>query len=102
MAPALFLGNFLSDISDDRYGTGKIINHDKKESKILNQIAVSDLENILSLEEYKTFDIILIDELQFFKDAFDIIIKIVEEHNKTVVCSGLDGDINRETYRNRV
>ena len=49
-------------------------------------------------ELYEKADVIIIEEIQFFKDAFEIINKVVDIDNKVVVAAGLVSDFNREPF----
>lgn len=72
-----------------------IITHDK--SKIDDCLAVTSL-NEISDEFINMHDVIIIEELQFFKDAYLNIIKMVDLYKKHVICAGLDGDFNRQPF----
>lgn len=52
--------------------------------------------DILS-DKFKEADVFGIDEAQFFPDLYDFVLKC-EEHNKTVIMSGLDGDSDRKPF----
>jgi thymidine kinase len=41
------------------------------------------------------YDIILIDESQFFEDLYKIVLQLVDTLNKTVILAGLSGDFNK-------
>jgi len=79
---------------DTRYDEeAAIFSHDKE--KFASTLALDTLDNLLKepyIELVKNSDIILIDEVQFFRGCFDIIKSLIEEFNKTVIISGLDGD----------
>jgi thymidine kinase len=53
---------------------------------------------VKSTSEFSSCDIILIEELQFFEDAFENVITWIEEDNKTIIAAGLHGDINRNMF----
>ena len=81
-----------------RYGSKQITTHN---NNILDECIIVD--KLIDVEQkyanaFKEADVILIEELQFFKDAYEIIIKWVEEDNKTVIAAGLDGDANRKPF----
>jgi len=81
---------------NDRYGDStEIITHNKK--KIKDCMSVENLSDI-SEEQINNSDVIIIDELQFFQDAFIVITYWVEKLNKTVIASGLDGDFNKNPF----
>ena len=77
---------------DKRYDeNGKICSHNFE--KFDNTVALDNLSNIF--EKINDVDIILIDEVQFFKNALKHIRQLVEEYHKTVIVAGLDGDFMR-------
>ena len=80
-----------------RYGSDKIITHDKEEvNDCINLEKLSDL--LLISDVFERSDVIIIDELQFFKDAFKTVVDFVEKYNKIVICAGLLGDYKRRLF----
>ena len=80
-----------------RYGSSNIITHDKDE--ITDCIVLEKLHEVYVLGKlFKHSDVIIIEELQFFEDAYVTIIDFVEKYNKTVICAGLIGDYKRRTF----
>ena len=79
-----------------RYGTDKIITHDKVCCK--DSIALSSLNQIYDLPNFSEADVVIIEEIQFFKDAYEEINNIVDEHGKKVICAGLSGDFRRKPF----
>jgi thymidine kinase len=78
---------------DDRYIKGSVVTHSGKQWS--ENIIISDkLENI----DISGYDTIVVEELQFFENAFTSIIKWVEEFGINVVCAGLDGDFERKPF----
>jgi len=72
---------------DTRYDEeAKIFSHDKQ--KFETTLALDDLSNI----PIEDSEVVIIDEIQFFKNSFSVIKSLVEDHNKIVILSGLDGD----------
>ena len=95
-----FLGSkimCINHIINNRYGSNNIITHNKNEIKDcvilenLNEIENKDINNI-----YKSANVIIIEEVQFFKNSYEYIKKMVEEDNKIVLVAGLISDFNRE------
>lgn len=81
---------------DTRYDKeGKICSHNLE--KFNNTISLENLDDIFNLE-LETIDIILIDEIQFFKNSLKYIKQLVENYQKTVIVAGLDGDFKREPF----
>ena len=78
---------------DTRYHEG-ICSHDSQSCDSINLSELSDLDERL----FDKLDVIIVEELQFFDDAFEIITYWVDECNKTVICAGLDGDFERNPF----
>ena len=72
-----------------------IVTHDK--NKIDNCLAITSL-NEISDEFIELHDVIIIEELQFFEDAYINIVKMVDNFKKHFICAGLDGDFNRQPF----
>ena len=72
-----------------------IVTHDR--NKIDNCLAVTSL-NEISDEFIQLHDVIIVEELQFFEDAYINIVKMVDNFKKHVICAGLDGDFNRQPF----
>ena len=81
---------------NNRYGTCNIISHDSKE--LDDCIVVERLHELKQNKLYLESDIIIIEELQFFVDAFDFVKKATDIDKKVVIAAGLDGDSNREPF----
>jgi thymidine kinase len=82
-----------------RYGSCNIITHNKEEFTECHSIdSLQKLFDEELKELYEKADVIIIEEIQFFKDAFEIINKVVDIDNKVVVAAGLVSDFNREPF----
>lgn len=79
---------------DVRYGDG-VISHDRR---AVNAVALKNLQELLLLKEINTCDTIFIDEGQFFHDLYDITVILVENLEKTVIISALDGTFERTPF----
>jgi thymidine kinase len=80
---------------DNRYGESIISSHDKIQLKC---VSLENLEDMKSLDEYKSADIIFIEEGQFFKDLFDFVTNAADKEHKTLYVTGLDGDYKRNMF----
>jgi len=81
-------------ISDNRYSNNSVATHDNLKVNCLKLAKLNDItENMI--QQYDSF---FIDEGQFFTDLFDVVLKLVDVHNKHVVISGLDGDSFRNPF----
>ena len=78
---------------DDRYAEGRIVTHNG--AQWYEDVVVADKLTGIEVDEY---DVIIVEELQFFTDAFDNIVKWVEEAGVSVICAGLDGDFKRQPF----
>lgn len=84
-----------------RYGgsSKEITTHDNKK---LN--GCLDMELLASLfedkyrQKFEEADVIIIEELQFFTDAFNVVKRCIDEYDKILICAGLDGDYKREPF----
>lgn len=61
----------------------------------IKQIKTTKLMNLLDVN---TYDIIGIDEAQFFEDLTDFSLMVCEVLKKKVIVSGLNGDFNRQSF----
>ena len=66
-----------------------------------NKITFIKLDNLADgLEEIIKYDVVGIDEAQFFPDLVDSVKIIAEYMEKYVIVAGLDSDFNREPFEN--
>ena len=81
---------FKNGLDCDRYNTRQIITHDKK------TLEAMPVTTILEIKKYiygRDFDVIAIDEAQFFdEDIVDFSRAISQNFNKKVILAGLDMD----------
>jgi thymidine kinase len=80
---------------DTRYGESVIASHD------LDTVPARAVENLAEITEemIKDYDVIVIDEGQFYSDLVDNVTKWVDGNNNLkVVVSGLDGDARRQPF----
>jgi len=80
---------------DIRYNADSITSHDQIHT---SATSISYLMDCLKTEEYKSANLILIEEAQFFPDLFEFVMVSVEENKKQVVVAGLDGDRYRMPF----
>jgi len=83
-----------------RYGSDNIITHDLIEMK--SNISLNDLSLLLKddllLDKILNADVIVIEELQFFDNAFNTIVSLIDHYNKVVIAAGLDGDYKKNPF----
>jgi thymidine kinase len=83
--------------NDRRYDAiGNICSHNQEVFETM--LSLSDLKEILSQPNLQDFDVIMIDEVQFLKNALKTIKVLVEEMGKIVITSGLDGDYLQQPF----
>jgi len=80
---------------NNRYGSSGLTTHNKE--KFDQCLIVSKLGSIED-NSLKDKDVIIIEELQFFEDAYDIIIDWCDNKGKIVIAAGLDGDFKRNPF----
>ena len=86
----------INHVINNRYGSSNLSTHNKE---YYDKCII--LEKLIELEKKKIFndvEIIIIEELQFFQDAFDIVKKWIDIDNKKVIAAGLDGDFERKPF----
>ena len=83
---------------NNRYGSEHITTHDSVELKCC--LIVDKLKDIWEnhLEDYQEADIIAIEELQFFPDAFEFITTALDRDHKQIVAAGLIADYKRKKF----
>jgi len=78
-----------------RYGSNNITTHDNLELlSNYNVCKLGDIDSVL-IEQY---DVIIIEELQFYPDAFDNIVNWLNNYNKIIIAAGLDGDCKKQPF----
>ena len=78
---------------DNRYDKHKVVTHDKISSDAINCSSLEKLDNIVI-----NYDVICIDEIQFFNDAYIYCDKWANNNLIVEVC-GLNGDFNRKPFK---
>jgi len=80
---------------DTRYGTDKIISHN---TDSYDALCDKWLQNVTHLVESGTYQVVIIDEVQFFKDLYDYVVKWTDTLPVHIVVAGLSGDSNRAPF----
>ena len=81
--------------SDNRYKENSIVTHDKIS---IDSISVSDIDTIKTNSQYKTSEVIVIEEAQFFENLYEFATTAADIDKKIVIVAGLDGDSNRNQF----
>jgi thymidine kinase len=82
---------------NNRYGSTGLTTHNRTtfdQCVIIAKLAELDNDNNNAILET---DVIIIEELQFFEDAFEYVVKWCDS-GKIVICAGLDGDYLRNPF----
>jgi thymidine kinase len=83
----------LKPIIDNRYSQQSVIvTHDQNRSECISRFKLSEVYDI------ETYDIIIIEEGQFFSDLFEHVIEWCK--TKRVYVAGLNGDANKNLFGN--
>src|SRR5436305_5260326 len=72
---------------DDRYDIGHVVSHAGAK---MRAVAVARPEDIPGMAE--DYDVVGVDEVQFFAGEIVLVIDALVERGKRIVCSGLDQD----------
>jgi len=81
--------------SDTRYGTKRVISHDKDDMEAQQ---VSHLSSLNEVVRSGTYQVLAIDEAQFFPDLYDTITTWADECPIHIVLVGLDGTSERQPF----
>jgi thymidine kinase len=83
---------------NNRYGTVNISSHNHQ--ILENCIIATSLGEVFEQHrnEIDAADVIVIEELQFFPDAFEKVVELVDNQHKIVIAAGLDGDFRRNPF----
>ena len=82
---------------DKRYHNENLSTHDKN---MIPCVSVSKISDAMTQENLDKFQVVLINEGQFFQDINESVRTLVEENRKTVYVCGLDGDFKRNKFGN--
>lgn len=82
---------------DNRYTENAIVSHDKDR---FSALCVDSLMPLIQSQDYMEAVVICIEEGQFFCDLYEFVFHAVENDNKYVIVSALDGDYNRKPFWN--
>jgi len=86
---------FINSSLDNRDTTRLFSTHNKTIGEVeIPVIKLSRLSNFIHTE----YDVIGIDEAQFFNDLKDSVLNMVENFNKIVLIAGLNGDFRRQPF----
>lgn len=83
---------------DTRYAVNSIVTHDGSRMQCLALNKLSTFQTNVGAEAYNMFDVIGIDEAQFFEDLYDFCCTAADRDGKTVIIAGLDGDYLRRRF----
>jgi len=80
---------------DNRYSITSISTHDQASIKAVSCVKLNDLD------DWQNYNVIAIDEGQFFDDIVPFT-KMLLECGKKVIVSGLDGDFQMKPFKNNI
>lgn len=82
-------------IDDTRYGVECVASHDKDIEKAVCIKTLSEIDALVKSNEYQ---VIAIDEGQFFTDLYEYVTQWADNLNVHIVISGLDGRSDRKPF----
>lgn len=83
----------VKSVIDNRYDIQSLCTHDLHK---INAVSCKKLSNLENLEDY---DVICIDEIQFYEDNIEFI-ETMANQGKIIVASGLSGNYKRQPFQN--
>ena len=81
--------------TDDRYDADKLCTHDEIGETALKCSSLKELQSLVDVTKY---DVICIDEVQFFPDAVEELELFANKYHLTIEASGLSGNYLRESF----
>jgi thymidine kinase len=85
----------INHIFNNRYGSTGLTTHNK--DSFDKCIILENLQNLNS-DDLDNSNVIIIEELQFFKDAYETIIDWCDNKDKIIIAAGLDGDFMKNPF----
>ena len=85
----------INHVFNNRYGSSSLTTHNKE---MVDNCIILEKLSALENDVLMNNDVIIIEELQFFTDAFEEVIKWCDIYNKIVICAGLDGDFMKNPF----
>lgn len=80
---------------DTRYHDSMLSTHDKV---MIPCVFANKIKDVCQSDTIHKYDIILINEGQFFPDLYESVYELVETYHKKVYICGLDGDFKRDKF----
>lgn len=80
---------------DTRYGSGEIVTHDVEREEATVACCLADLDTVVRSGIYQ---VVAIDEAQFFPDLFEYVSRWADECSIHLVIAGLDGTFTRDPF----
>lgn len=87
--------NYFADNRYDSEKTNLIMTHDKDSQEAIKVSRLAEVENLVRTTPYQ---VVVIDEGQFFPDLFDHVVRWVDTMNIHIVVGGLSGDSERRPF----
>lgn len=81
--------------ADQRYGKDRVASHDGEFNAAISIMNMSDIDILVNEQNY---DVLIIDESQFFPDLYEYVTKWVDTLKIHIVVAGLDGDSERRPF----
>jgi thymidine kinase len=88
----------INHISDNRYSGNSVNTHNNNNLNCVLFKKLTDYYTLFTNESKDNYDILLIDESQFFNDLYSFCKNLVDSTNKIIYIFGLSGDSNREKF----
>ena len=94
----LYINHSIDNRADQSFSTHNPLISKEIESKLngMDMVKTDDLSSMY--DKAKKYDIIGIDEAQFFKDLKKFVLNMAEVHGKRVILCGLSGNFKREIF----
>lgn len=79
-----------------RYNNNNLTTHNNE--SVNDCLVLTNMTDIFLTPDWNDYEVFIIEELQFFTDAYEVILQLVDEHQKKVICAGLNGDFLKQPF----
>jgi thymidine kinase len=90
---------YLNTILDTRSSSNFSTHNPLLPTELPSNIVSRKVSLLSEVSDIQSFDVIGVDEAQFFSDLYPQVKKWVDEYRKHVIIAGLDGSFRREAFR---
>lgn len=97
-ASVLYVNTHLDNRKTDGGQDNKFTSHSSSNRYLTDKVATIRVSSLKDFSDYRLYDVIVIDEGQFYSDLVEVVMELVDGLGKHVEVVGLDGDFQRRPF----